>query len=464
MAPKWMVRPLAVSAVCLLGIMVAPPAVALSPPVINPAAVPPDTTGPETPMRMTKSCMTAFAREGSVFTDPSWPQAFLKLPEAHKWSTGRDVLVAVIDTGVNASARIPAEPGGDFIDAAANGLADCDAHGTLVAAQIAGRPAPGDAFVGVAPDARIVSIRDTSAAYVPEGTGPPPDPNDPNQSRPAGSIRTLARAIVHAANLGARVINISETACVKATERIDQDMLGAAVWYAVVQHDAVVVAAAGNVAASSNGGENGLGGSCAQNPAPSAPSPSDPFGWNNVVTVVTPAWFTPLVLSVGALTEGGQPADFSLNGPWVSVAAPGERTVALSGDGPVNARPGQEGPVDISGTSFSSAFVAGVAALVRAKYPNLTANQVMDRIIRTARHPGQGHDNTQGYGPVDPVAALTWDVPLGPQVAPFPTKVIPAPPPPYKPDHRPISIVVIAALAAVVVGAGSWLVRRAARR
>jgi membrane-anchored mycosin MYCP len=443
--------------------VVAPPAAAIPPPVIDPAALPSDTTGPESPMRPTKACMAAFAKEGSVFTDPSWQQDYLQLPDAHKWSTGKDVLVAVIDTGVNTSARIPAEPGGDYIAADGNGLSDCDAHGTLVAAQIAGRPAPGDAFIGVAPDARIVSIRDTSDAFVPEGVGPPPDPNDPNQSRPAGSIRTLARAIVHAANLGARVINISQTACVKASERIDQSSLGAAVRYAVVDRDTVVVAASGNVA-TGGGAENGLGEACIQNPAPSAANPADPFGWSSVITVVTPAWFSPLVLSVGAITEAGQPAEFTVNGPWVGVAAPGERTVALTGESPVNARPGQEGPVDISGSSFASAFVAGVAALVRAKYPDLTANQVMDRIIRAARHPGQGRDNAEGYGPIDPVAALTWDVPLGPQVPSFPTKVVPPPPPPYKPDHGPITMVIAVVFAAAAVTAALWLVRRAGRR
>jgi membrane-anchored mycosin MYCP len=463
MAVKWTGRLFAVAAVSLLAVMVAPPAAAIAPPIIDSAALPPDTTGPETPMRQTRACMTAFPKERSAFADPPWQQDYLQLPETHKWSTGKDVLVAVIDTGVNASARIPAEPGGDYIGEHGDGLSDCDAHGTLVAAQIAGRAAPGDAFVGVAPEARIVSIRDTSDAFVPEAVGPPPDPNDPNQSRPAGNIRTLARAIVHAANLGARVINISETACVKASERIDQNALGAAVRYAVVDRDAVVVAAAGNVS-TGGGAEVGLGGACVQNPAPAAGNPADPFGWSSVVTVVTPAWFSPLVLAVGAITEAGQPAGFTVNGPWVGVAAPGERTVALTGDVPVNARPGQEGPVDISGTSFASAFVAGVAALVRAKYPDLTANQVMDRMIRTARHPGQGRDNAEGYGPIDPVAALTWDVPLGPQVPSFPTKVVAPPAPPYRPDHGPITMVIAVVFGVVAVTATAWLMRKADRR
>jgi membrane-anchored mycosin MYCP len=75
--------------------------------------------------------------------------------------------------------------------------------------------------------------------------------------RKAGTIATLARAIVHAANLGARVINVSVTACIPAADPLDQRSIGAAVWYAATVKDAVIVAAAGNE------GEDG----CAQNPA-----------------------------------------------------------------------------------------------------------------------------------------------------------------------------------------------------
>ncbi|HEY0225441.1 MAG TPA: S8 family serine peptidase, partial [Mycobacterium sp.] len=70
------------------------------------------------------------------------------------------------------------------------------------------------------------------------------------------------------------------------------------------------------------------------------------------------------------------------------------------------------------GTSFSAAIVSGGAALVRAKYPHLSAYQVINRLTRTARAPARGVDNQVGYGVVDPVAALTWDVPDGPPKPP----------------------------------------------
>ena len=55
--------------------------------------------------------------------------------------------------------------------------------------------------------------------------------------------------------------------------------------------------------------------------------------------------------------------------------------------------------------------MSGVAALVRAKFPELTSHQVINRLIRTARPPARGIDNQVGHGIVDPVAALTYDVP-----------------------------------------------------
>ena len=53
------------------------------------------------------------------------------------------------------------------------------------------------------------------------------------------------------------------------------------------------------------------------------------------------------------------------------------------------------------------------SALVRAKFPNLTARQVMRRITETAHNPARGVDNQVGFGIVDPVAALTFDVDPG---------------------------------------------------
>lgn len=442
----------AIAATLLVTFAAAPPAMALEPPAIDPGAVPPDTTGPDQAMEQRKVCSHPAVLPNSNFADKPWASDYLHLADAQKFATGAGVTVAVIDTGVNGSARVPAEPGGDFVDAGGNGMSDCDSHGTLTASIIGGRPAPTDGFVGVAPDARLLSLRQTSEAFQPKDARS--DPNDPNSTQTAGSLRSLARAIVHAANLGAQVINISEAACYKVTRAINETGVGAAIAYAVNVKNAVIVAAAGNT-----------GADCTQNPPPDAGVPSDPRGWKQVQTIVSPAWYSPLVLTVGGIGQTGQPSSFSMSGPWVGVAAPAENIIALGDDGnPVNALNGQDGPIPIAGTSFASAYVSGLATLVRQRFPDLTAAQVMNRITATARHPGGGVDNFVGAGVIDPVAALTWDVPDGPKQASYKIKQIP--PPPYipPPDRGPINIVVIGGLSLMALLGLGALTRRALRR
>ncbi|WP_250149570.1 type VII secretion-associated serine protease mycosin [Mycolicibacter acidiphilus] len=435
-----------------LAFLSAPPAVAVAPPIIDAGAMPPDETGPDQPMEQRRVCAAPTSFPNANFADAPWANDYLRVAEAQKFATGAGVTVAVIDTGIKPSPRVPAEAGGDFVEAGGNGLEDCDAHGTLTASLIAGRPAPTDAFVGVAPEARLISLRQSSEAFQP--TGARTDPNDPNTTQTAGSIRSLARAVVHAANLGANVINISEAACVKATRPIDESTLGAAVNYAVNVKNAVIVVAAGNT-----------GRDCSQNPPADQGNPQDPRGWKSVTTIVTPAWYDPLVLTVGSTSREGVPSGFSMHGPWVGAAAPGEDLIALDYFGnPVNALQGEDGPVPISGTSFSAAYVSGVAALVRQRFPDLTPAQVMNRITATARHPGGGVDNIVGAGVIDPVAALTWDIPTGPKHAAVRVKQIP--PPVYipPPDRRPITMVVIGGASLLVLLGLTALVRRALRR
>jgi membrane-anchored mycosin MYCP len=436
----------------LLTMFSAPPAWAIDPPVIDPVAVPPDQLGPDEPTEQRAECKGPTVMPNSNFADKPWANTYLRVADAQKFATGAGVTVAVIDTGVNGSPRVPAEPGGDFVDAGGNGMSDCDAHGTLTTSIIAGRPSPTDGFVGVAPDARILSLRQTSASFQPKGAQR--DMNNPNETPTAGSIRSLARAIVHAANIGAQVINISEAACYKVTRRIDESTLGAAINYAVNVKNVVIVVAAGNT-----------GGDCTQNLPPDPSVPSDPRGWRGVQTIVSPAWYDPIVLTVGSIAENGQPSNFSMSGPWVGAAAPGENLTALGYDGqPVNAVADQDGPKPLFGTSFSVAYVSGLAALLKQRFPDLTAAQIINRITATARHPGGGVDNYVGAGVIDPVAALTWEIPSGPAKAPMRVKEVP--PPVYipPPDRRPITIVVAIGLGlAFVLGVGA-MARRALRR
>jgi membrane-anchored mycosin MYCP len=193
--------------------------------------------------------------------------------------------------------------------------------------------------------------------------------------------------------LGATVINVSEAACFPAeADQVNALDLQAAVHYAV-EHNVVVVVAAANTS-----------GSCKQN------SPG------RVTTISSPGWFDEDVLTVAATDDNGKPADFSLHGPWVDVAAPGTDAVSLAAG-----RPGlTSGLVDVhsqlrplDGTSFAVPYVAGLAALVRERFPHLSARQVMHRIEQTAQHTTglRRRSEDVGYGMIDPIAALTAVLP-----------------------------------------------------
>jgi len=330
-----------------------------------------------------------------------------------------------------------------------DGVAPAEGPPSGSAQPLVAGPPPGapDGIVGVAPDATLISIRQSSVAFSPAH----PSPEDQEQHRKAGNVLTLAKAIRTAADLGAKVINVSLASCTNAAAPVNQDPLGAAVRYAAVEKDAVVVAAAGNQ-------NDPMQQDCGQNPAFNPLNVDDPRDWAGVRTIVSPAWFSDYVLSVAAVTPEGIPMPDSINGPWVGVAAPGARIMGLSSDNgaAVNASLGKDPGTGngIWGTSFSAAYVSGVAALVRAKYPELTAHQVIRRITETAHNPAHKVDNQVGYGVVDPVAALTFDVAPGPpRPAERLTTMLHVPPPPPAPDTTPRNVALLGGAAAVLVAA-----------
>ncbi len=152
-------------------------------------------------------------------TDPGVPtpsQTMLNLPAAWQFSRGEGQLVAIIDTGVQPGPRLPnVDAGGDFVEST-DGLTDCDGHGTLVAGIVAGQPG-NDGFSGVAPAARLLSIRAMSTKFSPRTSG-----GDPQLAQATLDVAVLAGAIVHAADLGAKVINVSTITCLPADRMVDQ--------------------------------------------------------------------------------------------------------------------------------------------------------------------------------------------------------------------------------------------------
>lgn len=402
---------------------------ATPPPLPANFPLPNDDGKPDRTYEQKTQCVQSSKAPVTLETKP-WGQDMLRFDEIERFGlTGAGQKVAVIDTGVSEHPYLQGRltGGGDYVLPDGNGLEDCDGHGTEVAGIIAAKPTdPKVGFRGIAPDAQIVSIRQSSGNY---------QFKDPatNQTFNAGNLGTLAKAIIRAANSGAGVINMSVDSCrpVSAGPISEPEkQVQAALRYAVEARNVVVVASAGNLPE----------GDCKEQ------NSADP---ENPTWLVIPPWFSEYVLSVAAVQRDGQVAEFSINGPWVSVAAPGTEIISLdpasanlanqSVDEKGNAQP-------IQGTSFAAPYVAGLAALVREKYPNLNAKQVMDRIKTTSAHPAanDGHDNLVGYGMINPIAALTAFIPSEHGIAP--DKAVDVPfemPPAYQRDWTPMQVAMI---------------------
>jgi membrane-anchored mycosin MYCP len=355
------------------------------------------------------SCVGGLELDRPAGTVP-WGQQVLRFDDLHKFATGAGQTVAVIDTGVNEHAFLRGRltGGGDYVRRGGNGLEDCDGHGTEVAGIIAAKPTDDEiGFTGIAPAAKILSIRQSSDYFEYQ----PRNQNDRNAREKAGSPITLAKAIVRAADSGATVINMSVDTCRLAAEGLkpEERLLQRALRYAVEDRDVVVVASAGNTPADGCDKQN--------NADPEHPT-----------YIVSPPWFSDHVISVAAVQADGQVAPFSMHGPWVSVAAPGTDVISLDPGGGERLTTrsasveGQQGP--IQGTSFAAPYVSGLAALIREHFGKigkpLSAKDVMRRIKATAAHPaGEGGHNSQvGYGMVNPVGALTTSVAGEPGFAP----------------------------------------------
>ncbi|WP_410574164.1 S8 family serine peptidase [Amycolatopsis sp. cmx-4-61] len=431
-----------------------------TPPPVDMGKLIPDARQPDKRYKQSKGCVQrSTLGQNIVLKNRPWGQDYLQISKAQEivkaatGSAGGNVRVAVVDTGVTPHPWFQnrVKSGGDYVakpnGGKPDGLEDCDGHGTEVAGIIAGKPDnPEVGFVGVAPDATIVSYRQLSENYEPDtststpptgtssgtpssSTNPPAgsesaappstegggggsgegDRTSPGQSNggrqlekagTAGTLKTLAE-IIHgiAERKEADIINMSVDNCRPATGSITEgeQQVQAAVRFAA-QAGIVIVAAAGNATDT-----------CPQNDQPDARKPK---------TIVTPPWFADDVLSVGAIDEFGSVASFSVHGPWVGVAAPGTQIISLDpaegSDSLANLTfENGDKASPIQGTSFAAPYVAGLAALVKAKFPNLDAKGIINRIKETAQHPAApgGRDNFVGYGVIDPVAALTQSLP-----------------------------------------------------
>ncbi|MGB8391121.1 S8 family serine peptidase, partial [Mycobacterium sp.] len=156
-------RLLAVSALTALSQLGTPSARAVSPPQIDDRWLPgPAVPAPPWPTVQREVCTTITAGPGPTHGQLA---GLIDLPRVWQLTRGAGQRVAVIDTGVSRHRRLPdVVPGGDYVSGG-DGTQDCDAHGTLVAGIIAAAPDSRDGFSGVAPEATVIGIRQSSGKF-----------------------------------------------------------------------------------------------------------------------------------------------------------------------------------------------------------------------------------------------------------------------------------------------------------
>ncbi|AZQ40725.1 type VII secretion-associated serine protease mycosin [Streptomyces cyaneochromogenes] len=186
-------------------------------------------------------------------------------------------------------------------------------------------------------------------------------------------------AIRYAVDNGASVINVSQ--CFDSTSQEELDKVSTAVAYAL-SRDVLVVGGAGN---------DGDSRKCYPAASPGA-------------------------LGVGAVKNDGQIWENSNSGAHVALTAPGTNIVGAKGKG--------NGYRSGTGTSDAAAYVSAAAALLRSKFPDLTAGQIANRLVKTAVLPDTEKglslpDKSYGYGIIQPLSALKDDIPAGSKYGPL---------------------------------------------
>ncbi|MFD5399616.1 S8 family serine peptidase [Streptomyces sp. NPDC127097] len=188
--------------------------------------------------------------------------------------------------------------------------------------------------------------------------------------------KSYAEPLRYAVDHGAKVVNMSFEVY-SETSPAEK----AAVEYAR-KHDVLVVAASGNSGSST----------------PRLPSA------------------VPGILAVGAVDIDLKVWKFSNYGPHIKLLAPGLHIRSA----------GVETPYRLAnGTSDSTAYVSAAAALLRSKFPDLTAGQIANRLVKTAGLPDDMKgkklpDPHYGYGFIRPSKALTANIPAGSENGPLP--------------------------------------------
>ncbi|MBP6942810.1 MAG: S8 family serine peptidase [Candidatus Buchananbacteria bacterium] len=330
--------------------------------------------------------------------DPLYPEQDylqrLNVPAAWDQATGEGVVVAVIDSGIDATHPELApnlwRNSGEVVDGVdndGNGFVDdvngwdfldddpdptpvlergYDAgsvsHGTAISGLIAARANNNEGIIGVAWGARIMALRSLNV----EGTG---------------NINKVVEAIEYAVANGADIINLSLVGYTRSG-RLEAALEDAA------SRGVLVVAAAGNGTAVSRGGVN------------LDAQPGYPVCYGGADNPY-------LVVGVAAVDADNQKSGFSNYGAdCVDVAAPGEDILSLRYYDPNSDEFYDLEYSSWDGTSFSTALISGVAALVKSAHPDWTPAQVSQALIDTAMPLDPRLRGRLGSGLVDAAAAV----------------------------------------------------------
>ncbi|MFJ1549101.1 type VII secretion-associated serine protease mycosin [Streptomyces sp. NPDC088246] len=298
------------------------------------------------------------AASADTMRDREWYLDRMQAAEMWKTSTGKGITVAVLDTGVIPSVseltgRVL--PGKNFVEPQRGAHKDKDGHGTAMAMLIAGNGVNGQGVKGLAPDARILPLTVFGS------------------SKEAGTnhLSALLAAIRYAADSDAKIINMSLAYESFTLDEDERAQIQQAVDYAV-KRGKLLLAGSGNTGDSGN-------------------------------YVGYPA-ATAGVAGIGAVDKTSSVTKFSVSGPQVALAAPGE-------DIPIRCVDGETGYCSSWGTSQATAIASASAALIWSKHPSWTGNQVLRVMMNTAGKPTKGAIPSRyiGYGTVRPRVAVLGD-------------------------------------------------------
>jgi Subtilase family len=261
----------------------------------------------------------------------------LRLPEAHALSRGSNVIIAVIDSGIDVNHPELANTIADSFDAL-GGKEGPHVHGTGIAGVIVSHAR----LMGSAPSAKILAIRAFGAS-------------------PSGAESTsfvILKSLDFAASHGAQIVNMSFAG--------PRDPLVERAIAAAVTKGMVLVAASGNA-------------------GPKSP-PLYPAANTNVI-------------AVSATDAQDKLFPASNRGSHIAISAPGVDIFLPAPDGKYQMT---------SGTSFSAAYVSGLAALMMERNAALKPDDVRAILMKTARDLGApGRDDLFGAGEADAFSAVT---------------------------------------------------------